>query len=525
MSTDTLLNTERLVDADFNIEIASHYIRVTRFSAYGRTALLEFCRGMAQYGLAKMPGKNNRFTKKMLRVFVATTGDRTEFCFHRHQLDDLIRHLTTYGFRRERILFVERPRYEAAPFTLEYIDPRTPRDIQKPFIDYILQPGHTKIVTLDPGVGKTFITLTAMRDLKVRTVFIIKPMYIQKWFGDVQEAYRFKPGDVITVSGSAQLKTLTQLAATGQLNASIIIISNMTFFNYLKDYERFKGGVIDLGYACIPRDLFPLMKVGLRVIDEVHQDYHLNFRQDLYSHVDRTVCLSGTLEHDDPFMNKMYDIQFPPEYRIANGERKKYREVIAFEYRLNNPNLLKFINKSRKSYSQVMFEQSLMKNKGCLQNYLKMISTIITRTFTNKRQDNQKLLVYAATVEMCTTLAKYLKPLYPHLNVQRYVSEDDYDEMMEADLIVSTLKSLGTAIDIPDLYKVLMTDALGSRQSNLQALGRLRDLKHKWPDTEPVFMYFVCVDIDKHIEYHNRKVETFKDRVLSHKSFATDFVV
>ncbi|MNL29466.1 hypothetical protein D3C87_1511480 [compost metagenome] len=98
--------------------------------------------------------------------------------------------------------------------------------------------------------------------------------------------------------------------------------------------------------------------------------------------------------------------------------------------------------------------------------------------------------------------------------------------MLESDIIVSTLKSLGTAQDIPKLLHVYMTDGLGSSQANLQAMGRLRDTILKiWPDAVPTFYYLVCEDIEKHIEYHERKKETFQGRVVSHLLFSTDHVI
>ncbi|MNR02131.1 hypothetical protein D3C85_1179720 [compost metagenome] len=71
-----------------------------------------------------------------------------------------------------------------------------------------------------------------------------------------------------------------------------------------------------------------------------------------------------------------------------------------------------------------------------------------------------------------------------------------------------------------------MTDGLGSSQANLQAMGRLRDTIFQiWPDAIPTFFYLVCTDIEKHIEYHERKMETFRGRVTSHQTFTTDYVV
>lgn len=522
MSTATEPVLVRRVDADVRLELLSHGIRVYGFNYRGRDALLDFCRSCAAYGVKRIPG--GRFVKSMLKVYVGVTADRREFHFHRHQYAELIYHLRGWGFADSRISVEARPMYDAADVELTLVDKRDPRDDQVPKIEYLAADGATKVLTVDPGRGKTFMTLMAQYRIGKLTLYVIKAMYIKKWIGDLKQAFGFDVNDIMVIRGAADLKALTALALTENLDCKTIICSNTTFMLYLKDYERYGDRVRELGFACVPDQFCELLKVGLRVIDEVHQDFHLNFRQDVYTHVPKTISLSGTLESDDPFMNSRYEVMFPKELRIDNGARVVYTAVKALEYRFKRQNLIKFINKSRGSYSQVVYEQSIMKNAEVLSRYKEMVGQIAQHYYMEKKQDGQKMLIYAATVEMCTILAEYLKKLFPVLNVQRYVSEDDFDEMLTADMVVSTLKSLGTAQDIPDLYLVLMTDGLGSRQANLQAFGRLREML-RYPGCTPVFLYLVNLDIPKQIEYHTRKETLFKGRVVGHQVVTTPFAI
>lgn len=509
---------------ELTLRVASHHVRAMNFTPRVKAALLDFCKSLAQYGFEK--GPDGRFRKAMLRVFVGVTNDRSDFYFHRNELDSLIRCLKMWGVHESAIVFDYLPDNLGEAVEFEVIDKRTPRDDQVEKIAYLVAEGKTKILTVDPGRGKTFMALAGIAAMGRKTFICIKAMYIEKWIGDIEAAFKVKKGDILVVRGSAQLALVTQLAVEGKLDAKIVICSNMTYFNYLKDYEKFKDGLLALGYGCIPPDFMAVCGFGIRLIDEVHQDIHLNYRQDLYTHIHKTISLSGTLEGDDEFLIARTAIMFPRDERIDNGERVIFAAVEALQYRLRHTNVLKWLNKARKSYSHVIFEQSLMKNKQCLKAYLEMISEFVTHNFRKIRVDDQKLLIYCATVEMCTIVTNYLKPRNSDINVMRYTADDDFDEMLEADLIVSTLKSLGTAQDIPKLLHVLMTDALGSKQGNLQAKGRLRDTIIKiWPDAKPTFYYFVCVDIDKHVEYHHRKVEIFKDNVIGHKYLTTEHVI
>jgi hypothetical protein len=125
------------------------------------------------------------------------------------------------------------------------------------------------------------------------------------------------------------------------------------------------------------------------------------------------------------------------------------------------------------------------------------------------------MLVFCGTVKFCTLVQKYLQKKFPNLVIGRYVSGDKMSVFDDSDIVVSTVLSAGTAVDIKNLRVGLMTTAINSQQSNEQTLGRTRRLKG-WPDVTPEFLYFVCTSIDKHVRYHDAKIEAFKSKVLYH---------
>jgi hypothetical protein len=347
-------------------------------------------------------------------------------------------------------------------------------------------------------------------------------MYVDKWTQDYIDVFGKKKGDLMVVRGSKDLKRLIDLGMSNELDAKFIIITNTTMFNFFYEFERFNG---DHSYSCDPIDLWRILGVGFRLIDELHQDYHLNFRLDLYSHIPKVLSMSATMEADDPFLVRMYELGYPPDTRFEGIPFDKYISVKALRYTLNEPKKLKWQNWIRKSYSHVIFEQSIMKNHQILANYLKLLHHVVNTSYIAVREPGQKLLIFAATVEMCTLIAQYLKPLYPKLTVFRYTSGDDYDAFLAADIGVSTLKSAGTAVDIPGLRITFMTDSINSQQANNQVLGRTRPLKGEWKDVVPEFLYLVCNDVPKQNEYHGKKVSIFADKVLSHQVLETGFRV
>lgn len=506
-----------------NINVYSHGVRVEPLDVDATQASIRFCRTVAQWGLVKAGPR--QFRRGMIKIFAGAASDRRFFHFHRHQYQALLDMFSKVGINTSSLNITHVPLYTPAPAAFRYHDPRTPRDYQAPIIDYVVDEGHTKVVTLNPGEGKTFIALKAIHRLGVRTFFCIQPKYMKKWIIDAKEAFDLRKGDIIKVQGSKELQQVIELAKEDQLDAQIIICSNKTFQMYLKAYEKASGDLHQIGYGCAPIDFYKTLKIGFKVVDEVHESFHLNFRQDVYCHVPKTLSLSGTLESDDAFINKMNRIVFPPHLRYHRERKNAFTTCRALFYAINDVDQrVSYINPTLQMYSHVRFEQSVMKRKKLLNAYMDMVCDIFYEEFLQKRLDGQKCLIFFATVEMVNLFYEEMKRRYSAFDIARYVQGDEYEEMLEAEIVVSTLKSCGTAVDIPDLYVVILTDALGSRQANRQVMGRLRELKN-YPGMSPQFLYLVCANIDKHVEYHHKKENIFAGEVIEHREEHTHYVL
>lgn len=495
------------------LDVYSHNVKVSKFDRRGLSVLYEFCRPLTQMGVR--PDGRGGFIREKLRVFAAATSDRREFRFHRHQLDDLLRHLSYSGYAETDLHIVHHGDYEPVRVDFTVNKNFILRDYQVPAVEYLTSDGRTKVLAIQTGKGKGLMSMKAMEVLGVRTCVVIKGMYVEKWVEEIEEVLGLKAGDVMVVRGSSSLKTLIQLGLEGQLDAKVIIITIRTLMNYVKSFEKFVD--VDMGYGCRPEDFYRILGVGLRIVDEVHQEFHANFKQDLYFHVPKTINLSATLEPDDPFMRRMYEIAFPRSLRYTGIEYDKYIAVKALFYTAEDISKIRYLGK-RRSYSHVTFEKSIMRNKTLTKKYLALIEGIVETSYLNVRENGQRMLIFAATIKFCTLLTEHLQKRYPDLDIRRYVMGDPYQNLMEADISVSTIKSAGTAVDIDGLRVTLMTDAMSSRQANEQTVGRLRRLK-KWPDVTPEFIYLVCEDIPQHVIYHERKREFLQDKVLSIKEY------
>ena len=122
------------------------------------------------------------------------------------------------------------------------------------------------------------------------------------------------------------------------------------------------------------------------------------------------------------------------------------------------------------------------------------------------------MLIFCSTIAMCTLFTEHLQKKFPQFTIARYVGEDDWDALHNNDIVVTTIQSAGTAVDILNLRYVLMTVALSSKQSNIQVVGRLRKMRD-YPNETPEFMFLSCRNIGKHCEYAEAKRSKLNSKV------------
>jgi superfamily II DNA or RNA helicase len=501
------------------VQIHSHGFTAFNLSARGKWLCSQFARNYVQYGFVQQRGQYQRVG---LKVFAAATEDRGEFRFHINTLERFKQFLIENQVDRYLVAWEQMPLQEGVDAEFIVKPNWIPKDYQVPVIEYLNKSlPISKFVDLQTGAGKTACALLSIAERGKRVCIVIKPMYIEKWVDDVTKTYDISPDDIVVIRGSSQLMALLMLAKEGMITQKVIILSNKTYQNWIKLYEKYRGDTLDMGYACVPQQFFELLGIGVRLIDECHQDFHFCFKLDLYSNVPQTISLSATLINTDPFLTKMYELMYPRNERFEGMALRKYIDAYAVHYRFAKPESIRTEEHGGRGYSHGALEKSIMRHPPTKNNYFKLIEQLIEVSFLQVERPKKKLLVFAASIALCTQLAQHFENRFDGLRVKRYVEDDDYQNLFDSDIVFTTLLSAGTAVDIPNLTTVILTTAINSIQSNIQSLGRLRDLK----DSPTSFYYLVCTDIPKHMEYHFNKTLMLKERAKSFRDIFTGAVV
>lgn len=496
------------------IEKFSHFIRIRTLNYEISNLLTRFASNYVTRSFVKEPGMGQ--VLKPTHVYAARTKDKTEYRFHVNQLNDLLKFLTIHRIDVSYITIEEKSFVEPEPITATVKPSFILRDYQEEASCYINIPCplHTKLIAFQTGQGKTITSIVGLVRKGQRVFVIILPQYIGKWVNDLTSTLNIRRDGIMTVQGSNQLKALIEIVKEDRLVADFVIISSKTYQNYIMEYEEQDFFSYDLP----PDELFPLAKVGSVLIDETHQHLHVMFKLMLYTHVDLLLGLTATLITDSYEVEQIHRIMYPPSIRFNNIELDKYADVLALSYSTTDfrNSKLRTTEWGQNTYSHNAYENSILKNKKHLENYLNIIDYCVGYGFIDHRQPNDKLAIYAATTDMCDAIVKFLRRKYGHrYSIERFCKTlgDPDSHAYDPDIRVTTPNSMGTAFDVKGLRVVLMTNSITSPQANIQILGRLRKLT----DRNVLFMYIYNDDIRKQVDYHKKKRELFKERVKTHK--------
>lgn len=512
-----------------NIVKYSHHFTVAGFSPKEEVHAIDYTRGLVSYKVTKQI--NGDVTSVPDKVFaVRTEGPRT-YRYHIEMFDDFVNHLRNFNVPMD---ITDAPLYEPveASFTL---NPKyKPFDYQEPIIDFVCDDGYKRVVTLQTGLGKTAVFLFSVARIGVRTVLVIPPKYFDRWVDDLSAKRAVDGNDpmiplkegseLLIAQGSADLRSLILLAQGGELTAKFILLSAQTYFNYVSEFV--KHGVQEKYANMEPINLWKTLGIGLLCVDEGHENFHANFKLDLFANIPKSVTLSATMVPDDPFLKTMYQVMYPDRLRMDAGAHQRYANMLFVPYRLDEQEKpLKTSWKGRTDYSQLAFEKDILhdKNHKRFHNLVNMICYDIDNYFFKLRHEKYKLLIFFDTVDMCVAFEEILANRYPDTLVGKYTADEGYEVLDELEIIIATTKSASTAVDIKNLQMVFSFVARGSTQANLQMFGRLRRLKTSV--VKPTYITYFCVDLRPHRNYHKKHLEIFGTRALTINERQTHFVI
>ena len=357
------------------------------------------------------------------------------------------------------------------------------------------------VITHNTTIGTNALTV-----IDERAMILVLPKYVDKWISDIKMYTNIQDDDICVIQGSKKIRELMN-TDSNKLKYKVYIASITTMNYMISDFED-PTGIYYTTYPMEPNKFMDHLGVGVILNDETHQHFHALLKISLYMNVNQIIGLSATLDSNRAEMKKMYNHMFPPENRISNIVAiDRYVNVLAIEYKMISLKGIKYLQGGQ-GYSHIVFEQSILRNKSLRESYMEMIYYYVKSKYLDRKLPGERCLIFMSTVMFCTLFTKYLKSKHKNMDIRRYCQDDPYENVINAEICVSTVISASTAVDIPKLITVVNTISMASLQANIQTMGRLR----KIPDRDTWYVYMYTPQILNQKNMHKIRRDTIKDR-------------
>lgn len=373
----------------------------------------------------------------------------------------------------------------------------------------------------------TVTALTSAARLERRLSISVLAGYVKKWQNDVLEIFEIDPKDIYTIEGGKRLvdycQTVVENQNTPENLPKVTIISLNTIGKW---YKRFIEDPYDPTlemYGMKPYELMEKAKIGTNIFDEAHQHLHYVYSTFCFLHIPKTISLSATLTSLDETELRIQRMMYPRHKRFEEIKMKRYITVYSCQYQIADyaNSRIRTTEYGSNNYSHTAFEKSILANRFLKHQYIDMIVRMVKGGFYETMQKGDKCAVFVSTHAMAKEVCKALHREIGELDIRTYLECDPLENLMDSDIRVTTVLSGGTAHDIKGLTVSIQTINLNSIKSNLQVLGRLREIK----DRDCRFYYLYCSNIPKHVEYHKNKIEQFQDWCKERKDMMLDPLV
>lgn len=375
------------------------------------------------------------------------------------------------------------------------------REDQQKYQDAIINNNMPKaLIEARPGAGKTIMSLSIAAAKKKR-IMLLLPGYVDKWKMDVLRTLDIEEKDVYVIQGKDSiLKLIEKIRNKEEINYKVYVVSEASLMPYAeKDRVKYGKKYIELS------DIIDYLEIGTILIDEIHEKFYQSFYLLLLINTQLLIGMTATYTSGNSYVRKFQDILFPSKTRLNFIKIKKYTNTFAIDYELDNPKSAKYLQQNM--YNHDTYEtNTLIANRSKLLNFIDMLEYYFETAYLQNYKEGFKIVIFVASVRFATMLARYFQDKYRQFDVRRYTSDDPFENILEPDVIISTLQSAGTAIDIPKLKVVFNTVVSVSEIRNKQSHGRLRELE----DEEVLYYYFYSTSIPKHSSFHKTRAEQLK---------------
>lgn len=325
-------------------------------------------------------------------------------------------------------------------------------------------------INLNTGKGKTYVAIGTMSVFQIKSVIITYSVNILKqWKSCILEYTNIAEKEIYNIDGSGSIYRLKTKSEKEINDIKVFLVTHSTIQSYCN-----ANGWDSLN------DLFSYLKIGMKFYDEAHKNFDNMCMIDFFTNVYKTYYLTATPARSQTDENRIYQAAFKNIYAIDlfHQDTDPHTHYIAMRY-YSRPEP-QIISKCKNKYGldRNKYVNYIVHNE----RFLMMSTVVLDFIFRNVLKSiDDKLLIYIGTNQSISEFYTWLSQAYPGTrgNVGIYtsmVSDEDKAYALTRQIILTTTKSAGDAIDIKGLKcTLLLAEPFKSEILARQTLGRTRD--------------------------------------------------
>ena len=329
------------------------------------------------------------------------------------------------------------------------------------------------------GFGKTFCSGYALGVLGMKTLIIIHRDTLRvQWAKSLFDLNGYPSSSVYELTSSEELYRIAN--GTLKLDYDIYLMTHATFqaaCNRIRDCKLIRN---------ITKNLY----IGTKIIDEAHLYFRDTLMMDFLFNVKRNIYLTATDGRSSRDENAIFRHVFSKAifYRktISTNTAKhpdKWVEYITVDINSHcNPNVYRYRVNGGRGMSAVTYGKWVIQHDK-KQTHFKVCRDIIKEIYKN--EPTAKVILFLPLIELCTDCAYFLNMELEHdesfeysldiktVNSHNSKSDNEYNKK-HADIIITTIQSLGTGSDIKGVTDIINCSPIVSRIVVQQVLWRIR---------------------------------------------------
>lgn len=342
--------------------------------------------------------------------------------------------------------------------------------------------GHSKLLALSTGIGKTICAVFGAYRLKV-PMFVCSETLCDQWQDKISEYTDCNKSNkgVKIIKGVENIHNLLNIPKE-KLKYAFIISTSSTLSAYLEKYGTLNPVYQHLG-------------IGIFCFDEYHMNWAQNVQIEMDCQVKNIWRLTATPSRTDKNEKLVFDRMMKdiPVYGLNTISVNNYALLRLVDYNTYPSDEEIGSCMTSKGLSAVLYWNYIFSNENRKMYMLGMIKQILDPLLDNI--GSGKILVYLAKLEHISVFKKILETLYEkehkHIAIGNYTTETGNKKLRLRELnnrvIFTTIQSGGVGLDLDNLIAVLSLVPYSSSISASQMIGRLRYI----PDTELYYYDFM----------------------------------